>query len=214
MARPFPQGQKEPSYRWALRLAGVAVALGFLFVALLIRVDQFGAVDHAQPADVIVLLGSMVYSSGQLGPALERRAQHTAALYRRGLAAHVVCSGGIGANPPAEAVVACGRLAELGVPPDALILESDSRNTEQNAHFTAAIMRAHGWHSAVLASDGFHLFRATQMFERAGVSAYPSPAEITAGPMNPAERIVREMREVLGVLWFWARATLGLDEAR
>jgi uncharacterized SAM-binding protein YcdF (DUF218 family) len=201
--------------RQALRLAGIAFALGVaLFVALLIMVDQFGAVDRAQPADVIVLLGSMVYPGGQLGPALERRAQHAAALYRRGLAAHIICSGGIGANPPAEAVVVCGRLAELGVPPAALILESDSHNTEQNAHFTTAIMRSQGWHSAVLASDGFHLFRATQMFEHAGVSVYPSPAEITAGPMNPVERIVREMREVVGILWFWARAALGLDEAR
>jgi uncharacterized SAM-binding protein YcdF (DUF218 family) len=185
-----------------------------LCLALLLLVDQFGAVDRAQPADVIVLLGSMVYPGGQLGPALERRAQHAAALYRRGLAAHVICSGGIGANPPAEAAVACGRLAELGIPQAALILESQSRNTEQNARETARIMRAYGWHSAVLATDGFHLFRATQMFEHAGVTTYPSPAEVTAGPMNPVERIVREMREVLGVLWFWLRATVGPDEAQ
>lgn len=198
-----------------LRLAAVSAALGVvIFFALLIAVDQFGAVDRAQPADVIVLLGSMVFPGGQLGPALERRARHTAALYRRGLATHVICSGGIGVNPPAEAIVVCGRLAELGVPPDALILESDSHNTEQNAHFTTIIMRAHGWHSAVLASDGFHLLRATQMFEHAGVSAFPSPAEATIGPMNPIERILREMREVFGVLWFWARALAGVDEAR
>ena len=193
----------------------MAVALGVVvLLGLLVVVDQFGAVDREQPADVIVLLGSMVYPGGQLGPALERRAQHAAALYRRGLAAHVICSGGTGANPPAEAVVVCGRLAELGVPPAAQLLEMESHNTEQNAHFTSAIMKAHGWRSAVLASDGFHLFRATQMFEHAGVSAYPSPAEVTAGPMNPVERIVREMREVLGILWFWGRAALGLDEAR
>ena len=205
----------SPLRRRALRLAGMAVALCIaLFVALLIVVDQFGAVDRAQPADVIVLLGSMVYPGGQLGPALERRAQHAAALYRRGLAGHIICSGGIGANPPAEAIVVCGRLAELGVPSDALILEAASHNTEQNAHFTALIMRAHGWQRAVIATDGFHLFRATQMFEHAGVSVYPSPAEVTVGPMNPLERIVREMREAAGVLWFWGRAAVGLDEAR
>lgn len=177
-------------------------------------IDQFGAVDRAQPADVIVLLGSMVYPGGEIGPALERRTEHAAALYRRGLAAHIICSGGVGANPPAEAVLACGRLAELGVPQAALILESDSHNTEQNAHFSTAIMRAHGWHSAVLASDAFHLYRAAQMFEHVGVTVYASPAEVTTGPMNPVERIVREMREVLGVLWFWARAAVGRDEAR
>ena len=197
------------------RLAALACALGaVVFLTLLFMVERFGAVDRAQPADVIVLLGSMVYPGGEMGPALERRAEHAAALYHRGLAAHVICSGGVGAYPPAEAILACGRLAELGVPPEALILEPDSHNTEQNAHFTSAIMRARGWHSAVLASDAFHLFRAAIMFEHAGVAAYTSPAEVTAGPMNPVERIAREMREVLAVLWFWSRAAAALDEAR
>ena len=59
--------------RWVLRLATIAAALGVaVFLALLVVVDQFGAVDRARPADVIVLLGSMVYPGGQLGPALER----------------------------------------------------------------------------------------------------------------------------------------------
>ena len=48
-----------------LRLAAVSAALGVvIFFALLIAVDQFGAVDRAQPADVIVLLGSMVFPGG------------------------------------------------------------------------------------------------------------------------------------------------------
>ena len=62
----------------------------------------------------------------------------------------------------------------------------------------------------MLDSDGFHLYRATVMFEHQGLVVYPSPAEATTGPLNPLERIGREMREVLGVLWFWLRVVLGL----
>jgi len=84
-------------------------------------------------------------------------------------------------------------------------------NTEENAAFTARLMRANGWLTAVLDTDGFHLYRATIMFEREGIVVYPSPAQATTGEMNPLERIVREMREVLGVLWFWLRALLSAD---
>jgi uncharacterized SAM-binding protein YcdF (DUF218 family) len=194
----------------AIKLLVAVTILAFLIILTL--VDQFGYADRAQQADVIVLLGSMVYPGGKLGPALERRAQHTAGLYQRGLAANIICSGGIGTNPPAEAVVACGRLAELGLPASALVLEDQSRNTEENAANTARMMRARGWQSAILVSDGFHLYRATQMFERAGMTIYPSPAQATVGPMDPLERIVREMREALGVAWFWLRATLAIDQ--
>jgi len=187
----------------------LALALLF-FLSLLALIDQFGYADGAQPADAIVLLGTMVYPGGVAGPALERRAEHAAALYRRGLAPRVICSGAVNGNPPAEAVVACDRLAELGVPREALLLEEQSHSTEENAVDTARLMRAHGWRTAVLDSDGFHLYRATVMFEHQGLVVYPSPAEATTGPLNPLERIGREMREVLGVLWFWLRVVLGL----
>ena len=66
-----------------------------LFLALLTLVDQFGYADRAQPADAVVLLGTMVYPGDVPGPALERRAEHAVALYQRGLAPHVICSGGV-----------------------------------------------------------------------------------------------------------------------
>ena len=196
-----------------LVLAALVVALVGLVVTVAV-IDAYGLVDHAQPADVIVLLGSQVYPGGKIGPSLERRSQHAAELYRQGLAAHVICSGGVGDNPPAEAYVACGRVVELGVPATAVVYEDQSRSTEANAAFTAAIMRAHGWRSAVLVSDGFQLLRAALMFERAGIPVYPSPAQVTAGPMNPIERVVREAREAVALVWFGARVLLGIDLTR
>ena len=191
---------RHPLARRIVKLS-LAFALA-VFLVLLAVVDQFGYADRAQSADAIVLLGSMVYPGGQLGPALERRAQHAAALYQRGLAPVVICSGGVGTNPPAEALVACARVVALGVPQRAVMYEDQSHNTEENAAFTARMMRLRGWHTAIIATDGFHLYRATLMFERVGVTAFPSPAQATVGAMNPIERIVREMREVGGVVWY------------
>ena len=198
-----------------LRLSLSALISAWLGLAVIIAViDAYGVVDHAQPADVIVVLGSQVYPGGRAGPSLERRAQHTAVLYRRGLADHIICSGGVGDNPPSEAEVVCERIVELGVPPGAVIYETRSHSTEENAAYSAAIMRHRGWRSAIIVSDGFHMLRAAWMFERAGVIAHPSPAQVTAGPMNLIERFGREAREAGGLVWYGLRVVLGIDLTR
>jgi uncharacterized SAM-binding protein YcdF (DUF218 family) len=193
-------------------LAVWLVMSGLAFSGLWARIDQFGQVDRAQSADVIVLLGSMVYPGGRVSPSLERRALHAAALYRRGLAPRVLCTGGIGTYAPSEAIVACSRVVELGVPASAIILEDQARNTEQNAAYTARLMRESRWQSAIVVSDGFHLYRATTMFEQQHIITYPSPSEATAGPMNSVERVLRELREAVGVLWYGLRWVLGVAE--
>ncbi len=200
---------KRKRVRRILLIGSIAALI--VLVALVTAIDQFGYIDHAQHADVIVLLGSQVFPGGKLGPSLERRAQHAAVLYKRGLADNIICSGGIGDNPPAEALVACGRVLELGVPREAVLYEERSHSTEENAANSVAIMREHGWQSAIIDTDGFHLLRSTLMFQRTGITVYPSPAQVTAGPMNPVERIVREMREAFGLIWYGARVLLGID---
>jgi uncharacterized SAM-binding protein YcdF (DUF218 family) len=194
-----------------LGLLGLIVALIGLSVAVAV-VDAYGLVDRARPADAIVVLGSQVYPGGRPGPSLARRADHAAALYRSGYADHVICAGGFTEpEPKSEAQVACDRLAAAGVPPEALILEERSASTEENAAFTAAILRARGWRSAIVVSDGYHLLRATLMFERAGVVVHPSPAQATAGPMSALERFGREVRETAGLALYGVRVLLGID---
>ncbi len=185
--------------------------IGIALISVLVIIDQYGYVDQTQPADVIIVLGSQVTRDGQPDTSLARRAAHAASLYRQGYADFVLCSGGVGDNPPSEARAACGRVMELGVPPEAIVYEENAHSTEENAAFSAAIMRARGWRTAILATDGFHLFRAAWMFQRTGVTVYPSPAQITAGPMDTVERLGRELREVFGLAWYGARVVLNVD---
>ena len=193
------------------RLVGWLLPIGLVLIAALASVDQYGYADRAQPADVIIVLGSQVRADGQPGTSLARRAAHAAYLYQHGYAGYVLCSGGVGDHPPSEARAACGRVMDLGVPPAAIIYEEDAHSTEENAAFSARIMRARGWQTAILATDGFHLFRATWMFQRAGITVYPSPAQITAGPMDMVERLGREVREVFGLVWYGARVLVNAD---
>jgi len=178
-------------------------------------IDAYGLVDRARPADVIVVLGSQVYPGGRPGQSLSRRADRAAALYRQGYADHIICAGGFTEpEPKSEAQAACELIVNTGVPREAVILEDRSTSTEENAAYSALLMRERGWRSAIIVSDGYHLFRATLMFERAGIMAYPSPAQVTAGPMNPVERFMREIREMAGLALFGVRVLLGVDVTR
>ncbi|MEK7785993.1 MAG: YdcF family protein, partial [Chloroflexota bacterium] len=159
-----------------------------LTLATLVAIDQYGLVDRAQPADVIVVLGSRVSRNGQPSPSLSRRARWAAELYNRGLAPVIICSGGLGENPPTEAEAACSLIQSLGVPQSAIVLETQARSTEETSLYVAAIMRARGWDSAVVVSDGYHLARTAMLFSRASVVVYPSPAQQLSGPMRPVER--------------------------
>ena len=192
----------------ALRLLLTATLLLPLALALL---DAYGLQDQARPADAIVILGSMVYPGAQPGPALTRRTQHAVALFNQGLAPVIICSGGKGSNESdTEAAVACRLAAALGAPSSALLLEDRARSTEENALDTAALMSAHGWHTVVVVSDGYHLYRSDLLFRRAGLAPFPSPAQATTGPMNPIERYARELRELAALAWYWAKTALGL----
>ncbi len=198
------------SRRWRYGLLGLALLGLGAWLAGLAAIDQYGQQDQAQPAEAIIILGARVYPGGVAGPSLTRRTQHAAALYQRGLAPYLICSGGVGENPPAEAVVA-GRLAQqLGVPAAALLYDDRSTSTEESAQNTAALMRARGWTRAIVVSDSYHLYRARLLFQQAGVTAYPSPAQATAGPLGLGDRVGYGSRELAALLWYWGKGLLGL----
>jgi uncharacterized SAM-binding protein YcdF (DUF218 family) len=204
----IPTSRHPHRFRRQLLLLLALALLAWCVAAL--AIDDYGLRDRAQPADAIVVLGARVLPGGTPGASLARRADHAAALYRQGLAPVIVCSGGVEDAPPSEAAAACARIAAQGVPSAALVLEERAQSTEENALYVAALMRARGWRSAIVVSDGYHLYRAQLLFAQAGVIAYPSPAQATAGPMTPFERFARALREALALAWYWAKTWLGL----
>jgi len=180
-----------PSRRRALGIV-LLIALGGVIVLAAIIV-QYGRADRAHPADVIVVLGG-----GKEGTA--RRTRHAAALYAPGYAPALLCTGSATASAPYTEAEWCARIAQAhGVPAAAIALDTVSRSTEENAREAAGIMQARGWQTAVLVSDDFHLWRAVWMFRRAGVQVWPSPAQVTTGPLARGEKAYSVAREVAAV---------------
>ncbi|HYP14407.1 MAG TPA: YdcF family protein [Bryobacteraceae bacterium] len=157
----------------ALILA-ILLGAGYLtYIARQIHVQS--SVDEAQPADVILVMGAAEYR-GKPSPALRARLDHGLNLYRRKLAPRILTTGGAGGDPVfTEGEVGRDYLVRQGVPSEAILLEDEGESTIHSIAVSAEIMRQNNLHSAIVVSDGYHLFRAKKMLQAQGVKAYGSP---------------------------------------
>lgn len=202
--------------RWLRRgLIALVVALLLLALGTAFTVHRYGLHDGAGQADVIVILGAGLEQDGQPTPAMIRRVAHGAALYAAGYAPWLICSGGFTVSVPlSEAAVCADLLAAEGVRRDVVLLEEGSLSTEENAIYTAALMRGQGWTTALITSDDYHLWRATLLFEAQGVTVLTSPSQATTGPISPLEYTWSVAREVAALFWQAFKETLGLPFTR
>ena len=131
--------------------------------------------DRSAPADAIVVLGAAQYR-GRPSPVLRARLDHAVELYAQGLASRLVLTGGIAEGDTAsEAAVSRSYVLQAGVPDSAILLENDGRTTEQSLRAVAALLEARGLERVILVSDPFHLFRASVVARRHGLTVRTSP---------------------------------------
>lgn len=189
-------------FKWAFRLW----LIGVLLLALAILV--YSRIDNAQPADVIVVLGAGLRGDGRPGPALIRRAEQGAKLWKESKATNIICAGGYPMiRTPRSEASACGEvLRNEGVPADIIVEEDRSRSTEENALYTREIMDEHGWQTAIIVSDGYHLLRAAWIFNMTGISHTTSPA--AAPPLS--NFVLSFGREIAAFHWQALKGILNL----
>ena len=133
----------------------------------LARAEASAPLNH-EAADAIVVLGCQLVSGGRPSERLRRRVSLGVGLYRDGAAPLLLMSGG-GAGPATEASVMRDLAREAGVAETAVLLETESRNTFENAAYTARVLRGMGKTRIILVSDRMHLPRAARLFRRAGL---------------------------------------------
>lgn len=150
---------------------------------------------------VAILLGAAVWPGGVPSPALKRRAETAAALYRDGRVRAIVATGGIGKYPPSEAEAARDLLIARGVPPCAVILEECSTTTLEN--LSNARDRLAPGTPAIIVSDLWHLPRARLAAHRLGLSATGAAPSLRGAHWGRAARAA--LREVAALLWYLVR---------
>jgi uncharacterized SAM-binding protein YcdF (DUF218 family) len=193
-------GPPKPHHRnWALRVFVVlffASVLAFLGWScwVYVQIENYAGLDQAAPSDAIAVLGAAEYD-GQPSPVFRARLDHARELYNRGIAPLIIVLGGTGGDEYSEGAVGRDYLMSFGIPESAIIAETQSRNTEEQAHRIAVIARANGLRRLVVVSDATHLFRIHEICAADGLDVLTSPRVRTTfgGGKAETERLAHEI---------------------
>ncbi|MDB5561284.1 MAG: hypothetical protein JWN11_702 [Hyphomicrobiales bacterium] len=144
------------------------------------------AVVASPTADVIVLLGGA--TAGALPPRQDPdlnehadRLMHAADLYKAGKSKFIIASGGNWRHPGSdhsEAQDMRDVLMRFGVPSEAILMEPNSRDTNENAAFSATLMQQQHFATALLVTSGTHMPRSMAVFRHAGLDVTASATDI------------------------------------
>ena len=139
------------------------------------QIQEQSTVDDARAADVIIVLGAAEYR-GRPSPVLEARLNHALWLYLKRMAPHIITTGGAGGDPTfTEGSVGRSYLTKRGVPPEAIIVEGEGETTVHSVAAVAEIMVRMNFTSAIVVSDGYHIYRVKKMLQSRGLRVYGSP---------------------------------------
>lgn len=148
--------------------------------------------------DVAIILGARLRDDGTPSPALARRVGRGVELIHAGRAGALLMTGGVTGAAVSEARVMRELAVAAGVPAALIHLEERSRNTIQNARFSAPIVREQGWRRVLVVTDSFHCPRTAYIFRRCGLAA----AITGVRPDAPAaEWWLAHMREAVALPW-------------
>ena len=183
-------------------------------------------------ADAIVVLGGTLSppdaseTNANLSAAADRLV-YAARLYQLGKAPVILISGGRGGDSGAtgaESVHAAALLAGWGIPASAILTETESVNTYENAVYSKLMLDQHGLKSVLLVTSAMHMPRALATLRSAGVTATPAPTDFEASGSGPSglfawtaypaalEVMTRALQEYVGWLVYRSRGWIADDD--
>jgi len=207
----------------SLLILGIAAWTSFGALLLTPLEDRFQRPEALTKVDGIVVLGGGLEGAINLargGYELNRagdRFVETAILARHFPDAKVVISGGVGSlilDGESDAVTAERLLIALGVDRSRLVLETESRNTFENALFTRRMISPESGETWLLVTSAFHMPRSMALFRKADFAVLPWPVDYrTSGREgfgffrdNPADSLnnaTMGIREWIGLVAYW-----------
>jgi uncharacterized SAM-binding protein YcdF (DUF218 family) len=138
------------------------VLFAVLLIAIVIAGNYLTLPTHNTAAshfDTLIILGTPARPDGTSSPEQRSRVLEGIREYRSGVAPYLIMTGGPAHNSYIEAHVMAQFAISQGVPPSAILEESQAQNTIQNIYYSAIIMHQHGWHSSEVVSSSYHLGR-------------------------------------------------------
>ncbi|MGK5038488.1 YdcF family protein [Janthinobacterium sp. LB3P118] len=129
-----------------------------------------GLHDKLAPADVIVVPGNTIAPDGTPSPRLQARLDVALKQFQQRRAPRILVSGATGKEGFDEAASMARYLQSRGVPASAIIEDNQGWTTDATARNAATLMRAHGWKTAMVATQYFHVPRFRLALERSGIA--------------------------------------------
>lgn len=145
--------------------------LFFSYFVITLTIILFGLKDRPFKADLIVVLGTTVYSTGKPSPGLTARLNKTIEIYQQGYAPRIMVSGGLGKEGYDESLVMANFLIKRGIPKHAIIKDNLGNNTRASAYNAYQYMRQHQLQSVIIISQYYHIARAKLAFKEAGIKS-------------------------------------------
>jgi uncharacterized SAM-binding protein YcdF (DUF218 family) len=185
----------------------------FLFrsTALWLQVSK-ASLPAGEVYEAGIILGGLSgydkYNQGHFGPAADRFIQ-TANLYHRGIIKKIIISSGNGTletDSWPEAIYLREQFLENGVQDSAIIMETRSRNTYENAVFSKKVSDSlHLRQPLLLITSAFHMRRSMRCFNKAGLNciAYPCDYKVVAQKISLGNTVLPEF----GLLFEWSTYT-------
>lgn len=151
--------------------------------------------------DAIVVAGCPPTPAGQPSENMRRRVDRAVALLRKGRAPLLLLTGGARKpTRPLEASVAAAYARKHhGIQDDALLHETESLTTEQNARFAARALRKRGIREprVLVVSDRYHGHRCRLIFAR----HFAHVEVVSAGNPDWARLLPSLIKEVVALSW-------------
>jgi uncharacterized SAM-binding protein YcdF (DUF218 family) len=179
------------------------------------------AVIPVSGAGAIVVLSAEAertpeYGGTTVGPYTLERVRYAARL-ARDTSLPLLVTGGVlkPGEPPIAELMRDALSEDFGVP--TRWVENRSQTTDENARFSAAMLRRDGIDTVVLVTHGFHMRRARLAFAQTGLTVIPAPTMLTvretdADALIPTGIALQQSRfaahEWVGLAWYRLRYAL------
>lgn len=130
--------------------------------------------------DAAIVLGAASWN-GKPSPVLRERINHAISLYQNGSVKKIIFTGGT----KFEAELEEARTSKIyalkhGVRDEDILIETESRFTEENLKNALQIGQEHGLQTYTIVSDPLHMKRAMRIAKHLGMNAYSSPTPTSA----------------------------------
>ena len=179
-----------------------AIYAGIVFVILTLSfVGVYGKIDNSTyDEDVLIVLGSAVHGT-EVSKPLKYRLDKALDYLEKNPDAFIVVTGSKGNQEQVSEAYAMEQyLIKRGVSPTKIIKEEKATSTYENFKYSKSILDKNfdGEYKTVFITNGFHIYRATQLSKYADISSNHIHCEMdwyTAG--------VHYLREFLAIIKLW-----------